>query len=449
MIRTMLNGTLGAAVLLLAIQTNARGQATLTPQQVIRDTLAHSQHLKALAIEVDAAGAKRDQAKAQGLPLLAANAQATHYTGLGDSSFGPLLVIPFIEDRYGAGVSVAQPLYTGGRITSQEQVADRQKDAARHDLRGAEADLILQALNAYWSWSKAFYSVESLQAAVARMESHARDMLNLQQAGLATDNEALATDVILDQTRLRLEEAHRRVEVAVARISFLTGQPTTTDSTPQQAAAPSAPDAPPEATLLEAAHANRAEHAARVMEAKAADAQVQATRGDYAPQVSLIARYEQARPNLLDIPPQDKWQDDAFIGVTLSWSLFDWGLRRARVAEASARSAQARLRAEQVQEQISLEVREALINLQDARERVTVADRMERSARRSLAAASDLWHNGLARHSDVLDAHQQLTAAQYEVIAARADLELAKAALDHAIGVLIAPSPSSAERPQP
>jgi len=444
-----LNRMLPAVALLLAIQTTAGGQGVIAPQQVVSDALAHSQYLKVLDREVDAAGARKDQAKAQGLPLLAAGAQATHYTGLGDSSFGPFLVIPFIEDRYGAAVSVTQPLYTGGRITHQEQVADLQKAAAKHDLRGAEADLILQALNAYWSWSKAFYSVESLRAAVARVEAHDRDVQNLHQAGLATDNDALATDVLLDQTRLRLEEAQRRVEVAEARISFLTGQPLPTGSTPLQAQGASNPDMPPEATLVDAALANRAERAARVMEAKAAASQVEATRADYCPQVSLIARYEQARPNLLDIPPQDKWQDDAFIGVTLSWSLFDWGLRRAKVAEASARSAQAHLRAEQVQEQISLEVREARINRQDACERVTVADRVEQSAQRNLAAATDLWQNGLARHSDVLDAHQQLTAAQYEALAARADLELAEAALDHAIGRLNTPSPPPAPKPQP
>ena len=446
--RYALNRMPPALALLLAIQTTAGGQGVISPQQVVSDALAHSPVLKVLDREVDAAGARRDQAKAQGLPLLAASAQATHYTGLGDSSLGPFFVIPFIEDRYGAAVSVTQPLYTGGRITHQEQAADHQKAAARHDLRGAEADLILQALNAYWSWSKAFYSVESLQAAVARMETHDRDVRNLHEAGLATDNDALATEVLLDQTRLRLEEAQRRVEVAEARISFLAGQPLPAGSTPQKAQGTSNSDLPPEAMLVEAALDHRAERAARVMEAKAAASQVEATRADYRPQVSLIARYEQARPNLLDIPPQDKWQDDAFIGVTLSWSLFDWGLRRAKVAEASARSAQAHLRAEQVQDQISLEVREALINRQDARERVTVADRVEQSAQRNLAAATDLWQNGLARHSDVLDAHQQLTAAQYEALAARADLELAEAAMDHAIGRLDAPSPP-AEKPQP
>ena len=321
-------GTLLAAAHLLAGQAMAQDQAALlSPPQVVREAVAHSHRLKALDQEIEAAGARNTQAKAQGLPLLTADAQATHYTGLEDSALGPLLVIPFIEDRYGAGVTVVQSLYTGGRITSQRQIADHQQSAARHERQGAEADLVLEALTAYWNWSKAFYSVEAIKAAVARMESHARDMRNLQKAGLATDNDALATEVAMDQTRLRLQEARRRVEVAVARISFLTGHSMAAACLPEKAVVPPNLDVPAEATLMDAAHENRAERAARVMEAKAAHAQVQATRAAYAPQVSLIARYEQARPNIMNIPPEDKWQDDAFIGVTLSWSLFDWGLQ--------------------------------------------------------------------------------------------------------------------------
>jgi outer membrane protein len=429
--------------LALAVCAAAQGQTVLTPQQIVNETLAHSQALKALDREVEAAGSRKDQAKAQDLPMLSGSAQASHYYGLRDSAFGPF-VIPFVEDQYNAAVILTQPLYTGGRISSQKLAAEHQQAAARHSRQGAEADTIQQALMAYWTWSKAFHAVESLNAAVARMEAHARDMHNLREAGLATDNDSLATDVLLDQTRLRLEEAQRRVEVALARITFLTGQVAAADSTPIQAEVPPDQEIPAEAALLDTAQTHRAERAARVMEAKAAKAQVQATKADYAPQVSAIARYEQARPNLLEIPPADKWKDDTFIGVTLRWNLFDWGQRRGRVAEASARAAQARLQVEQVEEQITLEVREARINLQDARERVTVAQRVEQSAQRNLAAATDLWKNGLARHSDVLDAHNQLTSAQYEAIAARADLELARASLDHAIGRLTAP----AEAPQ-
>jgi outer membrane protein len=428
----------------LGVQAVTFGETILTPEQVVEGTLDHSPQLRILDREVEAATARTQQADAQGLPTLAGTGHAWHYEGIGSSAFGPF-AIPFVENQYTAGVSLNQPLYTGGRITRQKEMAGYQQEATRHNRQGAEADLVLQALTAYWNWSKAFHAVESLNAAVARMESHSQDMKNLRGAGLATENDALATDVSLDQTRLRLEESQRNIDVMVARIAFLTGERPAADAVPAKIAPPADQPIPEETELLGSAQAHRQERAARVLEARAAKAQVEATKADYAPQVSAMVRYEQARPNLLEIPPQDRWKDDTLFGVTLTWMLFDWGARRARVAEASARSAQARLQVEQVVEQISLEVREARINLQDARQRLTVARRAQQSAEQNLTAATHLWKNGLARHSDVLDAHNQLTSAQYETIVASADLELAGASLDHATGRLVpAPAPDAA-----
>lgn len=434
--RSLLSHLLFVCLLADACGDLAAEPILITPRQVISNALIHSRQLRVLDSEVVAAGAKLDQARAQALPVLSAEARATQYTGLEEMRFGPLFTIPAIETRSGAGLVINQPAYTGGRLKSQRESAVRQKDAARHERQGAAADVALQALNAYWNWSKAFYAGASLEAAVARMEAHARDMHSLHENGLATDNDSLATDVLLDKTRLRFSEARRRIEVAQARIAFLTGLAPSPLHQPEKPLAAAASLPPAEEALLETARTHRSERAARQSEIQAAEAQVKATRADYYPQVSLTARYEQARPNLNNLPPADKWQDDAYAGVAVSWSLFDWGLRKAKVAEAKAKAQQVRLRADQTDDQITLEVREARINVQDARQRLEVAERTLRSAQRNLQAATDLWHNGLNRHSDVLDAHAQLTDSEYEVTTARADLELARASLEHAVGQL-------------
>lgn len=408
----------------------------ITPEQIVSRTLAHSYQLKAATKEIAAAEAKQAETRAQALPQLTTDVRAMRYTGLYDSAFGPFFLIPAIDSRYNAGVSLSQPAYTGGRISNQKEGAYFQKRAAEEIRRGNEADFTLQALAAYWNWSKVYYSLEALKAAVTRMEAHARDINNLYQAGLATDNDTLATEVLLDQTRLRLDEAKRGIEMARARIAFLSGQELPQESEPSKYEAQGESIRPPETELLTTAKTNRAEPAARQWELKAAEAQVKVSRAEYYPQVALTARYEQARPNLLNIPPVDKWQDDGFAGIALSWNIFDWSLTRARVAQATARSAQAKLRLDQVQEDIVLQVREANIDLQNVKARVTVAERVESSARRNLAATTDLWQNGLARHSELLDAHAQFTNAQSEVIAAKADLAIAQAALQHAIGLL-------------
>ena len=423
------------------------GDVVITPQQVVSNTLAYSRQLQILDRDSEAAAERARQARALGLPLVSVDARAARYDGLQDSAFGPGLMIPAIESRYAAGLQVSQPLYTGGRIDRQRESAQWQAASTRHLRLAAEGDVVLQALTAYWNWSTSFQLVESMRAAVDRMERHAKDIRNLHQAGMATENDALATDALLDRTRLRLDEAQRHVEVLGARLAFLTGQTLPVGSRPEPTAAQrSSPPLPPENALVGAAQTNRAERTARVFDLRAMAAQTEAARGEYAPQLSLVGRYEMGRPNGLDIPPRDEWQEDAFVGLTVSWNLLDWGLRKAKVAEAAARAAQAQSRAEQEDDRITLEVREALINLQDARQRIAVAERYEQSSRRNIKTVTDLWTNGLARHSEVLDAHAQLTDAQFEVIATRADAELAAAALRHATGQLAADLSAGTDR---
>lgn len=426
------------AGLLLSVPCQGQEAIPVSPDQIVSQTLEHSYQLKAADQEVKATSAQHGQAKAQGLPSLDAKAQAARYQGLEDATLGPELTIPAIENRYGASIGVTQPFYTGGRISNQKDSALFQKSAAEQTRNATESDMVLVALTGYWNWSKAYYVVQAFQSAVVRTEAHAVDMRNQHKAGLVTDNDLLATEVQLDQTKLSLEEAENRVDLTRARIQFLTGRALDDNEIPEKAVVP--PDGSASITNTEAdAISSRPEKAARLLDVKASEAQVRSTKSDFYPQISLVARYEQANPNLLDFPPADEWKYDAFAGVTLSWNLLDWGLTRAKAAEASARAEQARLRLSQIEEQITFEVQEARINFEDAISRVAVAGRAEKSAQRNVEAATDLWENGLARHSDVLDALASLTDAQYQLNAAQADIVLAQAQLDHATGKLVSP----------
>ena len=426
------------SMLLAGFASQAQEHFTLTPEQIVSQTIDHSYSLQSANQEINATSAQYRQAKAQSFPTLDTQAKAARYQGLEDSSLGPDLTLPAIENRYSASIGVTQPLYTGGRISNQKESARFQNAAAEHTRNATEADLILSALSAYWNWSKAYFVVQSLESAVARTEAHAMDMRHQHEAGLVTDNDLLATEVQLDQTKLSLEEAQNRVALARARIQFLTGQSLGTNEIPEKAIVP--PEWNTSATNAEAdAISHRPEKAARLLEVKAAEAQAKSSQADFYPQIALVARYEQANPNSLDFPPADEWNDDAFAGVTLSWDVFDWGLTKAKAAEAAARAKQARLRLSQVEEQITLEVQEAQINLRDAISRIAVAQRAEQSAQRNVQAATDLWQNGLARHSDVLDALARLTDAQYQLTATLADAVLAHIQLEHATGKLVLP----------
>ncbi|MGC8743192.1 MAG: TolC family protein [Verrucomicrobiia bacterium] len=408
--------------------------SVVEPDEIIAKALKHSIDLKSLSREYSAAEAQYQQARAQAYPQMGVDAKYTRYSGLNSFAIPPYLSIPAIEDRYNAGATISQPIYTGGRLKSLKQSAELLKSSVAEERKAAESAITLQVLELYWDWSKAYYQLQALDIAVKRMEQHDKDVKNLKAAGMATENDALATEVLLDQTRLRYEEAKRRLELVNANLSFLTGEKFFTNQTPLKPDAIESVPIPTEEELLQVAMKSRPERAARIYETRSMDERVKSAQSEYYPQVSVVARYEQARPNMLNFPPREKWQDDGFAGVVVSWNIFDWGLRAAKVREASARRDQSHLKLEKLDDQILYEIRSARIKLMDARQRIEVSRRIKTSAEKNLQVATDLWKNGLARHSDVLDAHSRLTDAQFAVILDSADLNIALAGLNYAIG---------------
>jgi outer membrane protein TolC len=163
---------------------------------------------------------------------------------------------------------------------------------------------------------------------------------------------------------------------------------------------------------------------------------VDAARAESRPQLALIARVEQGRPNQRDFPPDDRWREDAVIGAVISWNVFDGGLTRGRTAEAQARATREALLLQAAEESVVSQVRTAHLSLRHALSRLQTARHAEAGARRNLEVAADLLKNGLTRHSDVLEAQSKLTLTSAQRIASEADILLARAALKHATGGL-------------
>lgn len=420
----------------------------LSAQAVLQAALEHSYSRRSAEQIVQSARAREEQAKARGLPTLDVGARASQYSGLEEVALGAL-VVPEIDQRYSAYATVTQPIYTGGRISGQQEAETLTRQAADAAQSATTSGVALDALTTYWAWSRAQQAVEAAQVSVDRMQSLYDDLRNQQQAGLATENDLLATEVERERANLRLETSRQQLHLARARITFLTGVPVSPEATPEYAPVPTTTELADERALIATAYRNRAERAARQAEVAAAAARVKVSQADRGPTVNVRAGYEYANPNNLFFPPDDEWNDDAYAGVEASWNVWDSGLTRSRVAEAVSLLQQAELRRDQVDEDITLQVREARIRLQEALNRQVVTVRAQDSARRNLASATTMWKNGLARQSEVLDAQARLAEADQALVGARADVASGRAGLDYACGVLgPAGSPNEGAAPE-
>ncbi|MEI8139055.1 MAG: TolC family protein [bacterium] len=414
--------------------SNTRADSSLlTPDAVVQLALAHSPALKGRNEDLHMASARRLQADAGLKPQLDARAQAQHFEGLENGTLGPGVTLPVMTDQYSASIGLTQPLYTGGRVTHQRRSTRLDEAAARQSLDAAAADIELQTLTAYWQWSKALAQIAAFQSSVTRTETQLTDIKNLKNAGMATDNDLLATEVLLDQIQLQLQAAQQQADLNRIQLTQLTGQEISLQQSPRKPDAPTVTPFPNLEEALVIALSNRPELASLRLSAQAKGALIGAARAEARPQLALIARYEQGNPNPRDFPPEDKWRDDAFIGAAVTWNLFDGGLIHARTAEAKARATRDEYQTQALGEAILAETKAAFLSRNYALAQLKTSRHAEASSTRNLQVATDQWKSGTSRHSDVLDAQTKLTLSTAQRISAEADFLIAEATLKHAI----------------
>jgi outer membrane protein TolC len=182
------------------------------------------------------------------------------------------------------------------------------------------------------------------------------------------------------------------------------------------------------------AREQRPEYRQAALEEQRLEKEVLRAKGALLPTMHLIGNYE-INNHRFSSDGQDSWS----VGVVLNVNLFNGGADRARIVEAQANHQRAVALRERLSSAIALEVRDAYLALQTARERVAVAKDAVAHAEESLRIVQDRYEAGLTTIVELLDSETALTAARtnltrtlYEATVGQARLDLNLGTLDRA-----------------
>jgi outer membrane protein TolC len=161
---------------------------------------------------------------------------------------------------------------------------------------------------------------------------------------------------------------------------------------------------------------------------RAALANVEAARAGNRPSVNFTGNYYVWTPNFYN------GTNNLFVGLAASLNLFDGGRTRSSVHAAQARVAELVARQERLMLDIELEVRRAYLQLSDAQGRLQVMDRAIEQATESFREIGVRYEGQAATISQFIDAQVALTSAEVRRATAQADVEIARANLERAVG---------------
>jgi len=428
---------LHAFVFLPAVAT---AQTTpLTLEEAIAQGLANSQRLAELDARQQAADFAIAGRKAADLPIVSAQGGYTRTNHVTPFSVfvpgGPTQeVYPDIPDNFRTRLDLQWPIYTGGRTDALERAARAERSAIAKDVEAARADLRLEITRAYWAVLTAEEAEAVLQRALETANAHVADVRSRLASGLIPPNEVASAEAQAAHERLLALEASNQRGIAEADLQRLTGNDKAT-------AAPAAPYAQPAVAgvqtvpdLIAAALKARPERQALEDRVAAATERVTAAASAARPQVAVGGGYDYARPNPRIFPRNSTWQTSWDASVNVTWTLWDAGRRAAEQGEAQANATALKTRIGDFDRDVTFEVRSRALELTSSREAVTAADSEIRAAVEAERVVGERYRAGVATNTEVLDAQTARLQAELDRTRAIANVRLAEARLERAVG---------------
>jgi outer membrane protein TolC len=298
---------------------------------------------------------------------------------------------------------VTWPIFTGGTITGTIKAAGSGLDSYRWQRNRAELELKLAVAEAYVNVLRAQQATTISKEEVRTLAAHVHDVTDLHQHGYVPKNDLLAVQVSQAQAEERRMQVDNALELARSAYNRLMQRPF------EQAVelAELSPPKPPQAlaTYTDQALVQRPELKALTSQAQALRHTARAIRGGLLPQVALVGGYTH-----IDMDALEK-QNYGYGGVSVDWRIFDFGATRNRAGAANATSDSLRHQMEDARSLISLQVRQAWLDLNESLQRIKVTEQALHSADEDLKVTRDRYRSGYGTNTEVLDAETRRTGA--------------------------------------
>ncbi len=427
-----------------AAQEGSKGER-MTLEQCVARALEQSPAMTISEARVTSAEARASEVRTQLLPSLRLSARAALLSEVPEfvlnapPPIGQLTIFPSITENYGARLTLQQPLFTGFRLLNSYDAASLHADAAREDWTKDRADLTLQVTTTFWTVIRGMELERTLNSSIRQMQDHVKDLRAYVATGMATDLDQRKAEVQLASLEVRRIEARSAVRVATMQLNSLIGRELTeplTPAIPDLAADTGRVGSAEFGTLMLAAKEHRPEIRAMERRKAASIAGLSAAQAGWYPSVALVANYDYANPNQRHFPQRAEWNDTWDVGLSLQWNIWDWlaTSHQSVQAEASVRQSEAALI--QIQDAVVLDVAQSTQQVIAAREMVTVALAGVAAADETKRITTERFKQGIVSSTDVLDAHAAAIQAEATLVQARADLAIALAKRDRAIGAI-------------
>jgi outer membrane protein len=430
MLGAWLGVVLAAGAATAAPESLPRIEGPVTMEQAVTLALQHSRKIKAAAADERAMRSMQKEATSGFFPQASANGYLVNqnmvpniYTSAGDT-MARNYFFAGMNRTQDVNVSVMWPLFSGGRTYYGYKAARSRADATALMREGTELDVAMQARLDYISVMREEENARVTGDFVRQTEERLRVSREEFEAGrvarfnVLRDEAELANAVQLD-TAVRNQAA-----LALVALKTTLGVDLASPITPTEPLQYIAEPVSIENGVRTALEAHPEVRAAE-KRSEAAQSEVRSAYGRYLPELSATWMYDwqwmQNRGEMRESP------EGYSAGLVLTIPLFDGFMRENAIGTARAREEQANEQAVLARQQIAKAVNQAALTLQAAEKNVEASRKGLDQAEEQFRIVQERYASGRGIQVEVLDAQTALTRARFNVVAALADHQTARA----------------------
>jgi outer membrane protein len=353
--------------------------------------------------------------------------------------FPPLIpasdIVTGTKNNYNWVIEAKQPLFAGGAILANYQANKIGEDAAFLEEKAKNQDVVQDVKIAYFDILRAQRILAAARQSVEMLEAHRNVAENYFNVGMIPKNDLLYAEVELANGKQTMIKAQNAVELAKSRLNTLLKrrifEPVEiVDILNYQPMKQSLEE------CLSIAQQNRPELKIAELKAQQAGKLVWLARSDFLPSISLVGNYtrfgDQPSVSGSDYKDMESW----YIMAVASWNFWEWGKTKFRVDASRARENQAINTSKELNDQITLEIKNAYLLLQEAENQITVSEKIIEQAEENFRISEERYKERVATSTEVLDAQTLLTKAKSQYANALGDYNINYARLQRAMGTI-------------
>ncbi|HVO27479.1 MAG TPA: TolC family protein [Candidatus Margulisiibacteriota bacterium] len=392
--------------------------------------IAVQQHpsLKAAGAAVDAGHQRVWEAASNYLPQVSANYAANRRNSTVSARIGGAPSINVGTQKqtfnfYSTGFSFTQVLFDFGQTLASIRSAQAAEQSLEADLSTQRDTVVLNVKQSYFDLLAAKRLLVVADETVHQSQKHLEQAQGRYDVGMAPKFDVTTAQVQLAQAELNQVTARNNVAVAretlrnalglVGPLDFDIVDDFGRQRLPITAAAALtlAYDKRPELQSIQAQERSTEEHIASLQR-------------NYLPNVSGNGAYDWTGTG----PLQSGWN----VGAAVNLSVFNGGLTIAQIGEAKANLSNLKFNEDVLRQNIALEVRQAVLNMEQAAEAIRVAEKGLQQARENLDLAEGRYKTGVGNIIELTDAQTSLTTAEANYVQALYSYQNSVAAVEKA-----------------